>query len=464
MVIVAVIGVFMQTASATVVSVEPSYLQVSLGEEFTVNITVDPEGNETYGAEYTLLFDNILLRAQNQNQGSFLGQDGKPTNLYGDEIDNALGEIRYGEARIGEVGGVTNPGVLATIEFKARSSGVGVLRLNKVKLTKPPSMELIPTNTNNGTVKIGDSQPSSPFLVYGHVLYQNESDCNNPLVDVTNMNTSKGWQATTNESSSFYQLMLRHGVDIVAGETLQFNITKGSQTVIQTHEVTQSEINAGGLFDFNVTLQTEGHPQVWYFTEAANTTVNAPYANDGWVHDKDLVMNKTKPADGTYCILDGGRALWFYATTGAQTDLSFGENNWTAKIFTSNPGDKAGNTTTVDVCKITPGGAVTVIANGSVQLVADKTEYDITCVDNTSTTQNFNTDDWLGVRVSWSGPTNDTIWVYYNTTGGKNSYVKSPTTDPGFPIPELSTLILFSSGLLALAGYALKRRKSNRNE
>ena len=81
-----------------------------------------------------------------------------------------------------------------------------------------------------------------------------------------------------------------------------------------------------------------------------------------------------------------------------------------------------------------------------------------------STTQNFNTGDWLGVRVSWSGPATDAIRVYYDPTGDKSSYVKSPSADPGYPIPELSTLILFSSGLLALAGYALKRRKSNGKE
>ncbi|PXF50604.1 MAG: hypothetical protein C4B56_08445, partial [Candidatus Methanophagaceae archaeon] len=38
--------------SPVVVSVEPSYLKVSPGDEFTVNITVDPEENEIYGAQY----------------------------------------------------------------------------------------------------------------------------------------------------------------------------------------------------------------------------------------------------------------------------------------------------------------------------------------------------------------------------------------------------------------------------
>jgi len=61
--------------------------------------------------------------------------------------------------------------------------------------------------------------------------------------------------------------------------------------------------------------------QTWYFTKAKNTTVSAPYANDGWHHHNDLVMNKTKPADGTFSKLYGQRALWFYANTGAQKQI-----------------------------------------------------------------------------------------------------------------------------------------------
>ncbi|KAF5428058.1 Cohesin domain-containing protein [Candidatus Methanophagaceae archaeon] len=458
MFVIGAIGILIQAASAVQVSVEPSIQTVSEGDYFTVNISVNPEGSEVFAAQYELHFNNSLLRVISQDKGPFLGDAG--VSLLKNEINNPLGCVKYGETRT-VLPAVTDPGVLASIEFKARSSGTSELNFTVAKLSDP-SLNPISTNSNNGTVEIGDPQPSSPFFIYGYVVYDDDSDCNNPIINVTNLNTNKEWQANTDETSNYYQHMLRHGVDILAGETLQFNVTKGSQTVIQTHEVTQSEINVGGLFNFNVTLQTEGHPQVWYFTQAENTTVNAPYANDGWVHDKDLVMNKTKPAEGTYCILEGGKALWFYATTGAQTDLSFGENNWTAKIFTSDPDDKAGNTTTVDVCKITPGGVVTVIASGSVPLIANETEYDITCVH--STTQNFNTGDWLGVRVSWSGPASEKIRVYYNPTGDKNSYVKSPSADPGYPIPELSTLILFSSGLLALAGYALKKRKSNRDE
>jgi len=45
-------------------------------------------------------------------------------------------------------------------------------------------------------------------------------------------------------------------------------------------------------------------------------------------------------------------------------------------------------------------------------------------------------------------------------TKGEASWIFSPSTDPGYPVPELPTIILFSIGLLALAGYVVVRRKN----
>jgi len=54
--------VFAQSALAAQISVEPAYLEVPPGENFTVDITVYPEGSEVYGASYTLYFNNTLLQ------------------------------------------------------------------------------------------------------------------------------------------------------------------------------------------------------------------------------------------------------------------------------------------------------------------------------------------------------------------------------------------------------------------
>jgi len=42
-----------------------------------------------------------------------------------------------------------------------------------------------------------------------------------------------------------------------------------------------------------------------------------------------------------------------------------------------------------------------------------------------------------------------------------DSWIKSPDSDPGYPVPEFSTLLLMSTGLLALAGYVGLRRRRN---
>jgi hypothetical protein len=249
----------MQTASAApTISVEPSYMEVSQGDTFTVNITIDSEGTEVMGAQYTLYFDNVLLKALNQNRGPFLRQDGKNTNVFKNKIYNTIGEIKYGETRIDTDVGVITPGVLSAIEFEVRCSGVGELRLDNVKLSDPDAT-LISTEVNNATVEIAQSQPSTPFLISGYISYEDGSECNNPVVNITNLNTSREWAAETNESANHYQLVLARCTDIIAGETLQFNAMSpdGSQWNVTEHTVTPAEVDAGG-FEYNITL--EFHP------------------------------------------------------------------------------------------------------------------------------------------------------------------------------------------------------------
>ena len=66
-------------------------------------------------------------------------------------------------------------------------------------------------------------------------------------------------------------------------------------------------------------------------------------------------------------------------------------------------------------------------------------------------------DEWLAFRVTnW-----DAEYDFYIVTAGGSSYVSSPSTDPGYPVPELPTIILFSIGLVVLMGYAGYRRKNN---
>ena len=70
---IALLCAFMQPSlAAPVISIEPSHQNVLQGDVFTVNITVDPAGDEIMGAQYDLHFNNMLLNAAEQIGGTFL--------------------------------------------------------------------------------------------------------------------------------------------------------------------------------------------------------------------------------------------------------------------------------------------------------------------------------------------------------------------------------------------------------
>ena len=93
-------------------------------------------------------------------------------------------------------------------------------------------------------------------MIYGWVNYSNGNACDNPAVNITNTNTSITWQAETNASFNYYQLIL-DTLNVSTGNVLSFNATDGTQFNTTNHTVTQDEINNGGIFDFNITIGIE---------------------------------------------------------------------------------------------------------------------------------------------------------------------------------------------------------------
>ena len=149
-----IICLFATSVHGAQVYVDPSYMEVVKGENFTVDIIVGPDGSEVYGTSYDLYFNTTLLNATMQTQGTFLSQDGASTNLLKNEINNTIGKIKYGEARTGGAG-VFNSGILATITFQAiaEENGISELRLDRVKLSDPDANP-IETNVTSGNVSV----------------------------------------------------------------------------------------------------------------------------------------------------------------------------------------------------------------------------------------------------------------------------------------------------------------------
>ncbi|MCU4140150.1 MAG: hypothetical protein MW690_001626 [Methanophagales archaeon] len=102
----------------------------------------------------------------------------------------------------------------------------------------------------------GTEEPPTPLIIHGFVFYENGTECNNPTVSITNLNTGGKWVAETHNDSNYYLLMLVHGRDANVSETLQFNVESpdGSQLNTTTHKITWEDANKGGIF-FNISLK-----------------------------------------------------------------------------------------------------------------------------------------------------------------------------------------------------------------
>jgi len=147
--------VFAQPAVAVHTSIVPSFQSVSSGEDFTVDIYVDPEGSAIGGVDYILCFNNALLNGTLLTKGTFF--DSYDTMEYGDGINNTLGEVDYGECIWPIAGeGVTTPGTLTTITFQAIAEyGIDELYIKTVTVSDPDGYKISNVTVGNGTVRIG---------------------------------------------------------------------------------------------------------------------------------------------------------------------------------------------------------------------------------------------------------------------------------------------------------------------
>jgi hypothetical protein len=141
-------------ASAAGPTVSVNSADVSPGDTFTIDVTVDPQDDSVYGAQYDLTFDPAILQVVSQTKGDFLSQDGVSTINIVNKFDNTIGKLEYAEIRLATKMGVTNPCVLATITFEAVSAGSADLLLSNVILADPFAQRIGEVMLNNGTVNV----------------------------------------------------------------------------------------------------------------------------------------------------------------------------------------------------------------------------------------------------------------------------------------------------------------------
>ena len=127
------------------------------------------------------------------------------------------------------------------------------------------------------------AQPT-PFAIYGSIFDTENDPVNNPNVTVTNIVTGEEFTAKTNESSNYYLLVLKNSSEVKDGDTLRIIAKKKLEDGYYNPEnytysinvtdyiVTAVEINAGGIFESNLTLNhycINFYPDYKYYTQDA---------------------------------------------------------------------------------------------------------------------------------------------------------------------------------------------------
>jgi len=143
-------------ASPTTIAVDPSEVKdLDPGQSFSVNITV-MDVTDLYAWSINLTFDPDVLNVENVTEGPFLKQVHNTLPLP-PNINNAAGFVFAGAIFMIPLpeNGATGSGVLATIVFTVKGSGVTNLRFELHKLHTVISFNqiLIPHTTTDGVFR-----------------------------------------------------------------------------------------------------------------------------------------------------------------------------------------------------------------------------------------------------------------------------------------------------------------------
>ena len=149
--------------SDTTIQVVPARIDVSTGEEFSVEIVIDPDGVEVYSGQYTLGFDPEILEALSQVEGDILNEAGTVNTIeVTNNIDNEAGKLEYGLTRMGVTTGVTTTGTLSRITFRVTGADRGSnLELTDVVVGDTTAEAPIPVTVESGVCHVGGNAPAS---------------------------------------------------------------------------------------------------------------------------------------------------------------------------------------------------------------------------------------------------------------------------------------------------------------
>lgn len=194
----------------------------------------------------------------------------------------------------------------------------------------------------------------------------------------------------------------------------------------------------------------------WHLRRDTATGFNYPLG-----HQYDLIMTKEGPTSSTanWFKIGPDNESWWFTNYSAECNLTFPAGVWNVTFLTQldNTSDKS-KSVEVHLWRLFENGTANEIINKS-EVVDIKGEKWHTVILSPNAID-VNKGERIALSFKWASDANERVWIGCDSTA-RDSTLTSPPSSPAWPVPKLSTLILFSTGLIALAGYVLlaKRRK-----
>lgn len=132
---------------------------VTQGSSFSVALDATGLGDALSAFQVDVAFDPAILTFNGVTPGTLLGSTGRATVC--PPAETSPGRVRFACASAGAAAGVSSPGLLATLNFTARSPGSSSLALEGVQLvdgSRPPAAFSV--NSRNASVTIAG--PAAP--------------------------------------------------------------------------------------------------------------------------------------------------------------------------------------------------------------------------------------------------------------------------------------------------------------
>ena len=150
-------------------------------------------------------------------------------------------------------------------------------------------------NSSGGSIDGRNS--TTPFLIFGHVCYEDNAPCEGQTVDITNTNTGMSWQAETDTNYSYYELVI-DSANVTAGDAIEWSATVGTVVNTTNYTVIPDDLDSGGIFNFNLTLAS-GAPVIMGCAPLYSPVRDTENATRTFNITIDQTMNVTWRVNGT---------------------------------------------------------------------------------------------------------------------------------------------------------------------